>query len=271
MDGDVIFKLREPEGYEKDIREKIRKLRRKQSATMETSKSEESISEPESFPWSAEEVEEGQYEDMEPLASEGTVSLRGRSVPSEEVNESREDSVQELGEMQVERDSSLKSSPNQESVMVQEKEREEKKEEEEAEEENGEEEKKEGEEEEEDPESLFMAESEAEGESLRTVSPEDMESFTVSSGNTYFVFIPLEQEEEDIKRTHSNLSDVLTDDTSNAQFLEQVIIPSSLVSEVKKHRAPASPGAFGQPLCRCAGGAEEGEADVLPVPRGANQ
>lgn len=133
---------------------------------METSKSEESISEPQSFSWSAEEVEEGQYEDMELLVTEETVNRRETSVPSEEVDESREDSVHELEEMQVERGSSLKSSPSQESVMVQEKEKEEKKEEEEAEEENGEEEKKEEEheekegeeEEEEDLENLFMAE-----------------------------------------------------------------------------------------------------------------
>lgn len=60
-----------------------------------------------------------------------------------------------------------------------------------------------------------------------------MESFTTSSGNTYHVFLPLE-EEESCKRPHSNLSTMLTEDTSNAKFLEQVIIPSSLVSEIKK-------------------------------------
>ncbi|KAK1334305.1 hypothetical protein QTO34_005308 [Cnephaeus nilssonii] len=245
LDGEVIFKLREPEAYEKDIQERMRKLRGKQRATMETSKSEESISGNESFPWSAEEVEEGQYRDIEHFVTEETVSQRETSVLSEEMDGSREDSVQELEEMQVERDSSLKSSLSQENVMVQEKEKEEKKEEEEAEEENREEkeekeeeheekEEEEEEEEEEEYESLFMAESEAEEESRGTASPEDMESFTVSSGNTYFVFIPLEQEEDEIKGTHSNLSDIFIDDTSNAKFLEQVIIPSSLVSEVKK-------------------------------------
>ncbi|XP_054582862.1 coiled-coil domain-containing protein 180 [Eptesicus fuscus] len=247
LDGEVIFKLREPEAYEKDIQEKMRKLRGKQRATMETSKSEESISGDESFPWSAEEVEEGQYRDIEHFVTEEMVSQRETSVLSEEMDGSRENSVQELEEMQVERDSSLKSSLSQENVMVQEKEKEEKKEEEEAEEETGEEkeekeeehEEKEEEEEEaaveeEEFESLFMAESEAQEESLGTASPEDMESFTVSSGNTYFVFIPLEQEEDEIKGTHSNLSDIFIDDTSNAKFLEQVIIPSSLVSEVKK-------------------------------------
>lgn len=62
----------------------------------------------------------------------------------------------------------------------------------------------------------------------------DMESFTVSSGNTYFVFLPLEREEEGGERPCSSLSTALIDDTLNAQFLEQVIIPSALVSEIKK-------------------------------------
>lgn len=60
-----------------------------------------------------------------------------------------------------------------------------------------------------------------------------MESFTTSSGTTYFVFLPLEQEESS-KRPHSNLSAILFNDTSSAKVLEQVIIPSRLVLEIKK-------------------------------------
>ncbi|EPQ10416.1 hypothetical protein D623_10019338 [Myotis brandtii] len=240
LDGEVTLKLREPEACEKDYLERMRKLRGKQSASMETSKSEESTSGGESFPWSAEEMEEGKYGDTEHSVTEEVVSQMEKSVLSEGTDGPREDSIQELEKMQVERDSSLKPSPSQENVMVQEKEKEEKKEEEEAEEETREEKEKKEEEdeekeevEEEEPESLLMVESQAEEESLGTVSSEDMESFTVSSGNTYFVFMPLEQEEEDIEGSHSNLSDILND-TSNAKLLEQVLIPSRLVAEVKK-------------------------------------
>ncbi|ELK34211.1 hypothetical protein MDA_GLEAN10021557 [Myotis davidii] len=241
LDGEVTLKLREPEACEKDYQERMRKLRGKGSATMETSKGEESTSGGESFPWSAEEMEEGKYGDTEHFVTEEVVSQMEKSVLSEGTGVSKEDSIQELEKMQVERDSSLKPSLSQENVMVQEKEKEEKKEEEEAEEETREEKEKKEEEdkgkeevEEEEPESLFMAESQAEEESLGTVSSEDMESFTVSSGNTYFVFIPLEQEEEDIEGSQSNLSDILINNTSNAKLLEQVLIPSRLVAEVKK-------------------------------------
>lgn len=143
----------------------MRKLRRKQSATMETSKSEESTSGGESFPWSAEEMEEEKYGDTEHVVTEEVVSQMEKSVLSEGTDGLKEDSVQELEKMQVERDSSLKPSLSQENVMVQEKEKEEKKEEEEAEEETREEKEKKEEEdeekekvEEEEPESLFMAE-----------------------------------------------------------------------------------------------------------------
>ncbi|XP_059513402.1 coiled-coil domain-containing protein 180 [Myotis daubentonii] len=241
LDGEVTLKLREPEACEKDYQDRMRKLRGKQSASMETSKSEESTCGGESFPWSAEEMEEGKYGDTEHFVTEEVVSQVEKSVLSEGTDGSKEDSIQELEKMQVERDSSLKPPLSQENVMVQEKEKEEKKEEEEAEEETREEKEKKEEEdegkeevEEEEPESLFMAESQAEEESLGTVSSEDMESFTVSSGNTYFVFIPLEQEEEDIEGSHSNLSNVLINNTANAKLLEQVLIPSRLVAEVKK-------------------------------------
>ncbi|XP_070287224.1 coiled-coil domain-containing protein 180 isoform X3 [Myotis yumanensis] len=241
LDGEVTLKLREPEACEKDYQERMRKLRGKQSASMETSKSEESTSGGESFPWSTEEMEEGKYGDTEHSITEEVVSRMEKPLLSEGTDGPREDSIQELETMQVERDSSLKPSPSEENVMVQEKEKEEKKEEEEAEEETREEKEKKEEEdeekeevEEEEPESLLMVESQAEEESLGTVSSEDMESFTVSSGNTYFVFMPLEQEEEGIKGSHSNLSDILLSDTSNARLLEQVLIPSRLVVEVKK-------------------------------------
>ncbi|KAF6327036.1 coiled-coil domain containing 180 [Rhinolophus ferrumequinum] len=225
LDGEVIFKLRKPEAHEK---ERMRKLRRKQRDGVEKSKSEESISRETSSLRSAEEMEEEKYEgNAFSITEDVGVSQQEKSVLSDEIDELKEDSIQGLEEMQVEGDSSLKPSQNQADVMVQE-EQEEETEEEEEEEENTEEEEKE------EHESLSMVESEAQEESLGPVSHEDMESFTTASGNTYFVFLPLEQEEEECKRSHSNLSTLLTDDASSAKFLEQVIIPSTLVLEIKK-------------------------------------
>ncbi|XP_054440931.1 LOW QUALITY PROTEIN: coiled-coil domain-containing protein 180 [Pteronotus mesoamericanus] len=243
LDGEVILKLREPEGCEKHFQEKIRKLRRKQRANVEMSKSEGSISGSTSSPRPAEEMEEEKSQDIESfMIEEVRVGQQVKSILSEETGEPREDSIQELEEMQVERDSFLK--PSQENVMVQEKEKEEKKEEEVQEEEKEKEEKEEkeeekekeedkGEEEKEEYDNLLTFEFKAQEESLDSASYEDMESFTVSSGNTYFVFLPLEQEEEDCEKPQSNLSATLLN-TSNAKLLEQVIIPSTLVTEIKK-------------------------------------
>nr|XP_019584733.1 PREDICTED: coiled-coil domain-containing protein 180 isoform X2 [Rhinolophus sinicus] len=229
LDGEVIFKLRKPEAHEKHFQERMRKLRGKQRDGVEKSTSEESVSRETSSPGSAEEMEEEKYEgNAFSITEEVGVSQQEKSVLSDEIDELKEDSAQGLEEMQVEGDSSLKPSQNQADVMVQEEKEEEKEEEEEEEEENTEEEEKE------EHESLSMVESEAPEESLGAVSHEDMESFTTASGNTYFVFLPLEQEEEECKRSHSNLSTLLTDDASSAKFLEQVIIPSTLVLEIKK-------------------------------------
>ncbi|KAM8801888.1 coiled-coil domain-containing protein 180 [Rhynchonycteris naso] len=248
LDGEVILRLREPEAQEKHFQEKMRKWKRRQRAKVEMSKSEESISGGTSSSWPAEETEEIKYQGIKSSVTEEVAgSQQDISVQSEEMDELREDSPQGSEEMQVERDSSLNPPLNQENVMVQEKEKGEEKEEEEEkederqekkeEEEEGEEKEEEedkGEEEEEEHESLSAVEPDAQEESLGAESQEDMESFTVSSGNTYFVFLPLEQEEEEHKRPHSSFSAILTNDTSNAKFLEQVVISSTLVSEIKK-------------------------------------
>ncbi|KAM8940878.1 coiled-coil domain-containing protein 180 [Lycaon pictus] len=265
LEGEVIFKCREPEAHEKHSQDSMRKLRCKQRAKVEMSKSEESERETSSSR-SAEAMEEDQ--EMEPsLTEEMVVSQQEQSVLSDKMDEFSEESVQESEKMQVERDSSLKPSPNRENVMVQEEEieeeekkeedkeeekeklkesekkkkkekeeekEEEKKEEEEEEEKHEEEEKQREEEEEEEHESLSMDEAEAREESLGEISHEDMESFTTSSGHTYFVFLTLEQEEESCKWSHSNLSTILINDMSNANFLEQVIIPPRLVLQIKK-------------------------------------
>ncbi|XP_077768740.1 coiled-coil domain-containing protein 180 isoform X1 [Canis aureus] len=265
LEGKVIFKCREPEAHEKHSQDSMRKLRCKQRAKVEMSKSEESERETSSSR-SAEAMEEDQEMESS-LTEEMVVSQQEQSVLSDKMDEFSEESVQESEKMQVERDSSLKPSPNRENVMVQEEEIEEeekkeedkeeekeklkesekkkkkekeeekeaeKKEEEEEEEKHEEEEKQREEEEEEEHESLSMDEAEAREESLGEISHEDMESFTTSSGHTYFVFLTLEQEEESCKWSHSNLSTILINDMSNANFLEQVIIPPRLVLQIKK-------------------------------------
>ncbi|XP_044776536.1 LOW QUALITY PROTEIN: coiled-coil domain-containing protein 180 [Neomonachus schauinslandi] len=243
LDGEVIFKLREPEAHEKHFQESMRKWRSKQRAKVEMSKSEEGESSGTSPSRPAEETEEDDQGFESSLTEEMAVSQQEQSVLSDKMDESSEESDQESEKMQVERDSSLKSSLNQENVMVQEEEMEEEKRKEEEEKAKVEErekekrkkkKKKKEEEKEEEHESLFMDEAEAQEENLGKISDEDMESFTTSSGHTYFVFLTLEQKEESCKKPHSNLSTILINDISSANFLEQVIIPSRLVLQIKK-------------------------------------
>ncbi|KAB1280424.1 Coiled-coil domain-containing protein 180 [Camelus dromedarius] len=246
LDGEVFFQLREPEPHAKDFQERMRKLRGKQRAKADGSKGEESVSRGTSSLRPAEETEEDQ-ETESSTTQDVVVSPQEKSVLSEELEESREDSIPGLEEMQVEKDSSLKPALSQENVMVQEEGKEEEEEQEEQEkkkekveereeeevneqeeEQEKEEEEEEEEEEKEDYESSPVDEVKAQEESLQ-----DMESFTTSSGNTYFVFLPLEQEDSS-KRPHSSLSAILFSDASSAEALEQVVIPSRLVLEIKK-------------------------------------
>ncbi|XP_032333918.1 coiled-coil domain-containing protein 180 [Camelus ferus] len=243
LDGEVFFQLREPEPHAKDFQERMRKLRGKQRAKADGSKGEESVSRGTSSLRPAEETEEDQ-ETESSTTQDVVVSPQEKSVLSEELEESREDSIPGLEEMQVEKDSSLKPALSQENVMVQEEEKEEQEEQEkkkekveereeeevneQEEEQEKEEEEEEEEEEKEDYESSPVDEVKAQEESLQ-----DMESFTTSSGNTYFVFLPLEQEDSS-KRPHSSLSAILFSDASSAEALEQVVIPSRLVLEIKK-------------------------------------
>lgn len=93
-----------------------------------------------------EEIEEVEDQEIESATTqEVVVSPQEKSILSEEMDESRGDSIPGLEEMHVERDSSLKSPPNQANMMVHEEEEEEKKEkvEEEREEEEEEEEERE--------------------------------------------------------------------------------------------------------------------------------
>ncbi|XP_045878631.1 coiled-coil domain-containing protein 180 isoform X3 [Meles meles] len=180
LDGEVIFKFREPEAHEKHFQESMRNWRSKERAQVEMSRIEEGESSRTSPSSPAEEMEEDDQEIESSLTEETAVSQQEPSIQSDKMDESSEESVKESEKIQVERDSSLKPSLNQEDMMVQEEEIEEeekeeegedkekveereekvkrkkKKEEEEEEEEHEEEEKQR--EEEEEHESLFMEE-----------------------------------------------------------------------------------------------------------------
>uniref|UniRef100_A0A8C5L5C7 Coiled-coil domain containing 180 n=1 Tax=Jaculus jaculus TaxID=51337 RepID=A0A8C5L5C7_JACJA len=231
--GEVIFKFRQPEANEKDI---LRRL-------AEGSLSQESGSERPA----EEEEEKGQVTDSS-IAEEG-LSQQDKFPQSDETKESREGGVQEPEEMQGERENALEPSHSLEIARVieeqeeKEEEKEEKKEEKEEkqeekegegqeeeeemkEEEEKREEKEEEEEEEEiiqheeeeDQENLFTGQDEAKEDSLEKVFQEDMESFTTSSGNTYFVFISLEEEEKRHRKPHFYFSVFPLKDTSTGFF-----------------------------------------------------
>ncbi|XP_014441491.1 coiled-coil domain-containing protein 180 isoform X2 [Tupaia chinensis] len=257
--GEVIFRIRQPEAHEMYFRQRMRKLRKRQETHMAKSKGEESISGETSSSRSTEETEE--KDETQSFTTEEVLSQPGKPALSDRMSEFREGSVQESEEMQVEGEGSSKPSVSQESVMAKEdkeeeatveeveeekEERKEENEEEENEEENKEEENEEEENEEEENEEeeneeeakedqydLSAYEGEAKEENLEKVLHDDVESFTTSSGNTYFVFLSL-QEEEGWRRPHSNLSTMFIDDMSSTKFTEQVIIPSKLLLEIKK-------------------------------------
>ncbi|XP_045152463.1 coiled-coil domain-containing protein 180 [Echinops telfairi] len=86
---------------------------------------------------------------------------------------------------------------------------------------------------EEEEERTSVEEAKCKEEMLGETPTEDMESFTTSSGNTYFVFFPLE-EEECFWRPHSYPSAMFSEDLGDTRFLEHVVLPSSLLAEMKK-------------------------------------
>ncbi|XP_030776144.1 LOW QUALITY PROTEIN: coiled-coil domain-containing protein 180 [Rhinopithecus roxellana] len=233
--GEVIFKFRQPEAHEKPFQKRMRKLRKKQASKEDMSRSEESISSGTSAATSVEEMEEENDQEMESFITEEVLGQQKKFPLHAEMDESKEGSIQGLEEMQVERESSLNPSLNEENVKGQGEEKEESQEEDEKEEEEEEklEEEKEEKEAQEEQESLSVGEEEDKEEGLEETYYEDLESFTVSSGNTYFVFVPLE-EEEHCRKSHSTFSAMFISDTSSAKFIEQVTIPSRLILEIKK-------------------------------------
>uniref|UniRef100_A0A8D2DDX5 Coiled-coil domain containing 180 n=1 Tax=Sciurus vulgaris TaxID=55149 RepID=A0A8D2DDX5_SCIVU len=244
--GEVIFQFRQPENHELLFLQRMRKLKKRQRARVEMSRSEDSLSRGRSAMRPAEEeMEEERGKDRASTTTEEGLSQQDRSALSDQMDESREDSPQGLEEMRVDRESSSKPSPNQESVGAQEEEEEEEAKEEV--EEEGEEDEEKGKEEEEknieeeeekakeEQESLSVCETDAKEEYLDEFSSKDMESFTTSSGNTYFVFVSLEEEEEEgCRRPHSAFSTPCLDSTSCNEFTERVIVPSMLILEIKK-------------------------------------
>ncbi|XP_047380081.1 coiled-coil domain-containing protein 180 isoform X1 [Sciurus carolinensis] len=243
--GEVIFQFRQPENHELLFLQRMTKLKKRQRARVEMSRSEDSLSRgPSAMRPAEEEMEEERGKDRASTATEEGLSQQDRSALSDQMDESREDSPQGLEEMRVDRESSSKPSLNQESVEAQEEEEEEEAKEEV--EEEGEEDEEKGKEEEEkniqeeemakeEQESLSVCETDAKEESLDEFSSKDMESFTTSSGNTYFVFVSLEEEEEEgCRRPHSAFSTPCLDNASCNEFTERVIVPSMLILEIKK-------------------------------------
>ncbi|XP_006887023.1 PREDICTED: coiled-coil domain-containing protein 180 [Elephantulus edwardii] len=225
MDGEAFLRRREPEAHEKDSLKRILKLR-KQEATDEVNKEEESVSSGTRTPRPEEELE---VKEIKPFVSEEMLIQQAKLTLFDGMGEHRENYVRESEE--TERDDSSKLSLTKENVMTEGEVREGLKEEEE-EEEEGEEEAEEEEEEKEDM-STSVEEAESMEESWGAISNEDMEFFTTSSGNTYFVFLSLE-EQDCFRRTHSSLSSILTKDISDTKFLQHVLIPCHTLSEIKK-------------------------------------
>nr|XP_034491854.1 coiled-coil domain-containing protein 180 [Marmota flaviventris] len=248
--GEVIFKFRKPEKHELYFLKKMKKLKKRHRAQVEMYRSEESLSRGPVSMRPAEEMEEERGQDresstkshdQESSTEESGLSQQDRSASGDQMYESREDSPQGLEEMKVDRENSSKPSLNQESVGAQEEEEEEEEEEEAGE---SEEEEAKGKEEEEnkaeeaakeEQERLSVCEGDAKEDYLEEFSSEDLESFTTSSGNKYFVFVSLEEEEEEgYRRPHSTFSTPCFDNTFCTEFTERMIVPSTLILEIKK-------------------------------------
>lgn len=65
------------------------------------------------------------------------------------------------------------------------------------------------------------------------MSYEEMEFFTTASGNTYFAFLSVEDEQQIHSRPHSHHT-VLFHDSFSTKYTEQVAIPQDLILKVKR-------------------------------------
>ncbi|XP_040594831.1 coiled-coil domain-containing protein 180 isoform X2 [Mesocricetus auratus] len=276
--GEVAFKFRQPETYERVFMQRLRKLKKKQTARVAIRKAEESLSQETGSEKPAEETEEEAVEETEPIVAREAQRRRDKFPQRDKMDELKEESIQEAEEMSSMKEAFSEASQEPEYVKSQEEKegageeeeedeeeeeqedeeeeemkeeekeeeemKEEKEEEEEREEEEEEEEVNEEEEEEEDDdmledmmeyyqESVLTGPAEGKEESLEEMSYEEMEFFTTASGNTYFAFLSVEDEQKIHTRPYSYQA-VLFHDTFSTKYIEPVTIPNKLIVKVKK-------------------------------------
>ncbi|XP_049623618.1 coiled-coil domain-containing protein 180 [Suncus etruscus] len=189
LNGEVHLRFREPEAHEIYLLEKMRKRKKKQLSVEEGNKPEGSEREETSHLIFTEDIGGEHSEGLESPAAEEMISSLQEEKSQEKEKEKEE---QEATEKQ------------------------------EADEEKGEEEEEEVQE-----EAECMDKAESLEDNQVEISQEDMEFFTTSSGNTYFVFFFMDQDEA------SSLSQ-LSKNASNVKLLEEVFIPCTVISEIKK-------------------------------------
>nr|XP_048276472.1 coiled-coil domain-containing protein 180 isoform X1 [Myodes glareolus] len=214
---------------------------------------EEVLSQRNKFPQSGrmeEPKEEFTQEPEEMRSMKETFSETSQEPENMKFQEEREGiEVEEEEEEEEEKEEEQKEEEEkeEEEEMKEEKEEEEEgeEEEEEGEEEEEEEEMKDEEEEEEDyddmnedmiefyQDSLLLDQAEGKEECLEEMVYEEMEFFTTASGNTYFAFLSVEDEEKIHTKPHSYHA-VLFQDPFSTKYIEQVTIPHKLIVKVKK-------------------------------------
>ncbi|XP_051017528.1 coiled-coil domain-containing protein 180 [Acomys russatus] len=82
-------------------------------------------------------------------------------------------------------------------------------------------------------ETLLVGQAKGKEESPEEMTYEEMEFFTTASGNTYFAFLSVEDEQKMHKRPHSQ-HNVLFHDSFSAKYTDRVTIPHKLILKVKK-------------------------------------
>ncbi|NP_001414613.1 coiled-coil domain-containing protein 180 isoform X1 [Rattus norvegicus] len=198
-------------------------------------------------------------------SSEASQDLENLRAPEEreEIGEEEEEEEREDEEIKEEREEEEVKEEREKEEAKEEREEEEAKEEreeEEAKEEREEEEAKEereeeeeGEEEEEEEEETIREDEEDEDgmnedeleyyqetypmgqeeEVMEEISCEEMEFFTTASGNTYFAFLSVEDEQQIHSRPHSQHTVFFHDSFSN-KYIEKVAVPDKLILKIKK-------------------------------------
>lgn len=68
---------------------------------------------------------------------------------------------------------------------------------------------------------------------MEEISCEEMEFFTTASGNTYFAFLSVEDEQQIHSRPHSQHTVFFHDSFSN-KYIEKVAVPDKLILKIKK-------------------------------------